>query len=259
MRGASLALLLTALGTPAAAQEEAAHEEEPVDTQASAREAFESGRAAFAAGRFDEAVAQFRRAHGISGRFELLYNIGQSEVRLGHDAEAIAAFEGFLRLAPAGHDNRAEVEERLASLSALAAQAAPRDPSVVDAPPPQPEPRPEPASVRSPLVVPGAVVLAVGVAGVVAAVVLGGVTLAKDQALADRCGDDGTCAPSEVEPIDRLALATDITLGASAGVALLGGVLLMLGLLSRDEQVSRARMSPSIGRDRALMTVTGAF
>ena len=49
----------------------------------------------------------------------MLYNIGQAELRAGHDAQALEAFEGFLRQAPADDERRSEVEERARVLRAL--------------------------------------------------------------------------------------------------------------------------------------------
>ena len=84
-----------------------------------ARTFFDQGRAAYEAGRFEEASRLLRRAYLLSPRFALLYNIGQAELRAGHDAQALEAFEGFLRQAPAEDARRSEVEERARVLRAL--------------------------------------------------------------------------------------------------------------------------------------------
>ena len=84
-----------------------------------ARALFEQGRVAYDAGNFDEAVRAFRRAYVLSPRFPLLYNIGQAELRAGHDQLALDAFEGFLRQAPAEDSRRSEVEERIRVLRAM--------------------------------------------------------------------------------------------------------------------------------------------
>jgi tetratricopeptide (TPR) repeat protein len=84
-----------------------------------ARALFEQGRTAYDAGHFDEAVRAFRRAYVLSPRFPLLYNIGQAELRAGHDALALDAFQGFLRQSPADDARRSEVEERIRVLQAM--------------------------------------------------------------------------------------------------------------------------------------------
>ncbi len=82
------------------------------ETEARARFLFQEGRNAFYEGRFEEALALFRRAHALSRRDTLLYNIGQSLDRLRRDEEAIEAFELYLERVPSA-PNRGEVEARL--------------------------------------------------------------------------------------------------------------------------------------------------
>ncbi len=88
-----------------------------------ARLLFEEGRRAFYEGRFQEALALFRRAHELSGRDALLYNIGQSLDRMRRDEEAVAVFEEYLRKVPDAA-NRGEVEARLQVLRAALQQRA---------------------------------------------------------------------------------------------------------------------------------------
>lgn len=107
-------LSLTAVAAPPRA---AAQTDTGSDTDA--RALFEAGRTAYDAGHFEDAVRSFRRAYVLSPRFPLLYNIGQAELRAGHDALALDAFEGFLRQAPADDARRSEVEERIRVLRAM--------------------------------------------------------------------------------------------------------------------------------------------
>jgi len=125
-----LMLLIPALVSMSAAQA-------PADTasDAEARALFTQARAAYDGGRFEEATASFRRAYLLSPRFELLYNIGQSELRAGHEARALEAFEAFLRQAPADTPHRSEVDERARMLRSLALTATTREPAVVRPPP----------------------------------------------------------------------------------------------------------------------------
>ncbi|UJR85219.1 tetratricopeptide repeat protein [Sandaracinus amylolyticus] len=79
---------------------------------AEARALFEAGRVAFADGRFEDALEYFERSHELSGRPELLYNIGTSSDRLRREREAVTAFEAYLEALPDA-PNRREVEGRL--------------------------------------------------------------------------------------------------------------------------------------------------
>jgi tetratricopeptide (TPR) repeat protein len=91
------------------------------DAEAHAR--FDEGRAAYEAGRFDDAARAFQRAYLLSPRYALLFNIGQSQLRGGHDAQALAAFEAFLRQAPADDPHHAEVSERVSILRSMGVTA----------------------------------------------------------------------------------------------------------------------------------------
>lgn len=81
-----------------------------IDTEAHAL--FEAGRSAYNDARYEDALGYYQHSYELSHRPELLYNIGQCEDRLRHDAEAIAAFEEFLAARPDA-PQRAEVTVRL--------------------------------------------------------------------------------------------------------------------------------------------------
>ena len=77
-----------------------------------ARQIFENGRAAFAAGDYETALARFRQAYDLSHRAGLLYNIAQSLDRLSRDQETLNTLQQYLREAPDA-PNRGEVEARI--------------------------------------------------------------------------------------------------------------------------------------------------
>jgi hypothetical protein len=91
-----------------------------VDREEEAHSLFEAGRLAYSAGHFADARDDFERAYDLSGRPELLYNIGQCADRLRDDAAAIDAFERYLGAVqePA---NGEEVLRRLVALRAARA------------------------------------------------------------------------------------------------------------------------------------------
>lgn len=124
------ALVLVAV--PAAqAQDDATGDQAGLDEEA--RSLFEAGRTAFAAGRFDAALTRFRDAYELSGRPELLYNIGSAADRLRRDAEALEAFRGYLAARP-NAPNRLEVESRIDVLADAVATAADARPQTTEEP-----------------------------------------------------------------------------------------------------------------------------
>ncbi|UJR81395.1 tetratricopeptide repeat protein [Sandaracinus amylolyticus] len=164
MNRRSLAVLAVVLlsGAPvvlASTTAEAQASSSAVRVDSEARSLFEAGAAAFADGRYEDALGHFRRSYELSGRPELLYNIGQAHDRLRHDAEAVAAFEEYIAAVPDAAQ-REEIAARLAILRAsmeradvseAGAEATPEvEPATVEtAEPAEPEivaaPAPDPA------------------------------------------------------------------------------------------------------------------
>ncbi|MEM6958654.1 MAG: hypothetical protein AAF645_23430, partial [Myxococcota bacterium] len=101
---------LTALANAAMAQEAP-----PEDNSEEARGFFLAGRAAYDAGRFEEALERFETSYELSGRPVLLYNIGLAADRARRDARALEAYEGYLEAVP-DTENRASVEGRIRSI-----------------------------------------------------------------------------------------------------------------------------------------------
>jgi len=105
MRLASLSALVLGLASTAVAQESTALDEE-------ARALYQAGRVAFDDGRFDDALEYFERAHELSGRPQLLFNIGSAADRLRRNAMALENFEAYLEALPDA-ENRRSVEARI--------------------------------------------------------------------------------------------------------------------------------------------------
>jgi tetratricopeptide (TPR) repeat protein len=89
------------------------------DTEA--RHLFEAGRNAYDAGRYQDALDYFQRGHELSGRPQLLYNVGQAADRLRLDQTALDAFKLYLERLPDA-ENRPQVEERIRVLEEVLAQ-----------------------------------------------------------------------------------------------------------------------------------------
>lgn len=174
MRGHGAALLLLGLlgvSAPAAAQD--------TTLEGEARALYEAGAAAYAGGRYGEALAHFQRSYELSGRPELLNNIGSAAERDRQDALAVESYERFLEAVP-DTPIRARVERRIEALRRLLAEA--------DGAPERDAGGPEVAAPRS----------------------------------------DAT-APADGGPVS----APWIVAGIGAGVAVVGGVLLGIGLADR--------------------------
>ncbi len=108
---------------------------------AEARALFEAGQLAYQKGRFENALEYFSRAHELSQRPQLLYNIGSAADRLRKDEQALDAFRRYLEALPEA-PNRGEVQSRIEVLEKT--RARPTDPSPEGAVPVEEEAQPEP-------------------------------------------------------------------------------------------------------------------
>ncbi|MBI4510122.1 MAG: PEGA domain-containing protein [Deltaproteobacteria bacterium] len=114
------ALLLLTLGR--AAPIGAAEPEERVRQEAATR--FERGVKLFEAGDFSAALAEFEAIYRLTGRYEVLYNVGVTQKKLFRYGDAVRTLERYLadggaRIPPA---RRSEVESELAEVRALVAE-----------------------------------------------------------------------------------------------------------------------------------------
>lgn len=80
-----------------------------------ARAHFQAGSLAFSRGRFEDALVEFEKAHALSQRPKLLYNIAVAADRLRRDERALEAFQLYLQQVPDAAE-RAEVEARIVVL-----------------------------------------------------------------------------------------------------------------------------------------------
>lgn len=150
MRAACVGLLLTGLTLPI--DRACAQASPPASARdAQARKLFEQGRDAYRDGRYRDAWAYFHEAYQLSGRPELLFNIGQTADRLGQEGDALRALSMYLERLPTAA-NRADVEKRVRVLRERleTSQRAPQRPPP-NATPARPRPAPvtpAPALVR---------------------------------------------------------------------------------------------------------------
>lgn len=215
MRAIGALLFVLTFAAPAAAQQV----DSAADAEAHAR--FEAGRAAMAAGRPEDALADFSRAYELSARPELLYNLGVAADRLRRDDEALAWFERYLaEMPPDGAQNRAEVEGRIAVLREAIATRTSTPPTSTT---------PPPASSSGSVSVPAIALLVAG--GVMA--VGGGITLGvgvSERARVEGAPDDASwseyAGSAERAPI--LEGVGGAALGVGVALAATGVVLLLV-------------------------------
>ena len=144
------------------------------------RNVVESGAAAFAAGRFDDARAAFEAAFAIHPDPVLVFNIASCWRRAGNAAQALAEYHRFLSIAPASDPRRSLATRTIESLE----QAAEAEPSpqvepaeeadlvevIDDDPAPAEDPAPAPRPHRSRLRPVGLGVAGLGAAGAIASI-----------------------------------------------------------------------------------------
>jgi len=230
----------------------------PRNADEDARAHFDAGRVAYAAGDFETAVTEFRRAYVLSGRFALLFNIGMAELRAGRDSAALTAFEGYRRQAPADAPDLGQVEERIRVLRGMGVQPEPEggatpETDEAEAAPPDLSAAPTESGPRSP-----APFILMGGGG--ALLVAGGVLMGLGAARAsDVTGaPSGSMWPELQDTADRAKLLWGMGLGFGAvGLAAIAGGLTwhLAGGDSDDDTAASARLQLGFGT----LTLEGAF
>jgi tetratricopeptide (TPR) repeat protein len=162
-----------------------------------ARGFFIAGRAAYAAGRYREALERFERSHAMSGRPELLYNIGSAAERAGELGRALEAYRAFVSARPDA-ERRPEAEARITALAARLASGEPASSARATG---KPQVATDPRGGRAPL------------------------DVTSDRGSAPESADEGHAPPGVLAP------ALSLT---GAGAVLVGGATLLgLGMAAR--------------------------
>ena len=265
---AALAVAIWLAPTPVLAQPSA-------DDQA--RIHFQAGTNYFQIADYESALREYRRAHDLTGRVPLLYNIYLCHERLGDVAHAVEALQRFLDDSPEDLSERATLEQRLQTMrQRLSDQGTGTDPvtdsgtgqatdagtdtgtgqatdadtdpdagsgtgSDVGAGPPVGQ-GPD-TSAHGDGGMPVIAVVGFVVAGgfLAASLVFGGLALSEDSDLDGRCG--GACREEELDTLRTFMNIADVSLG----IALLaGGTALVAALVAGGDEVEsgRATVSP---------------
>lgn len=215
------------------------------DEQRRAEELFAKSETLYQAGDFRGAIALLEEANRLSPHPVLVYNLARAHESLGENDQAVTYYRRYLELDPNAADKGA-VAKRIDTL--VRAQEKPK----VE-PPSGKDPPPDGTTVvTSPSPVPW-IVAGVGVLGVGAGAVLGGLALSKH-------------ADAEVPTLDgaeteRLAAsADDLALGASIAFVA-GGVVAAAGIVWGivDVATSGAPAQVSVGVSPTGVVVRGAF
>jgi tetratricopeptide (TPR) repeat protein len=230
------------------------------DDDAKARTLFRQGDAAYAEGRYEDALRAFEEAHRLSRRPALLFNVGNALERLGKLGPAADALERYLPHAKRGeHDT---LEKRIHNLRKRAAPSAtieleeeppPAPPPVEPHPTPvEPDrvqrPPPAPASERGGDTTLGWVLIGAGTATAAAGVTFGFLALAarKDaDAGCKKSGGQTLCSADARDARDRdqrYSLLADV----GVGVGLLAGALGTYFLIDAATERGAARAAPRL-------------
>jgi len=196
------------------------------DPEAEARARFEAGRDAFLEARWDDAMSAFEDSYRLSGRAELLYNIGSAAERAGQLERARDAYGEYLRAMPEA-PNRAEAEARRgAVMERLAGRQA------LD----QPREGPQPVSLPNdgPGVLPWIVIAGSAVVAVTGAVLL--VLGQMDNAKVEDATRGTTWAEVQAAYDRGPVLSTTGVIMVAAGVAGAAAGVALLVLGSADEE-----------------------
>lgn len=228
-------LLLSA--APVLAQEGGATD---ADLDARAQVHFHAGSDYYERGDYENALRELTIAYEMSSRPELLYNLGACHERMANWGEAARFYEAYLSALP-DVENRDAIGERIARLRERAVVPATGTGVATDVTTEVTTEGGTEVATRAADAPDGAptaatagggggphpvafVVLGAGALGLATFAVLGGLTLAEDQALASECGT--ACSPARASSLESLALGADISLGIGAALAVVGVVLL---------------------------------
>jgi hypothetical protein len=187
-----------------------------------ARRHFESGAAYLQQSDYDNALREFQSAYSLSKRPELLLNLATVYERMGKLTDAVDALTKYLAAQPNSAE-KTTIETRIANLKkraeaqpAPAASASAAAPATSAAPAPSTSSLPPPSSARPPNRVPAYIVLGVGGAVGIGALVTGLVANSKYTSAESSCKPN--CTDSKVSSIKSMALVSTIL----TGVAIVG-------------------------------------
>jgi tetratricopeptide (TPR) repeat protein len=267
----TLASLPVAIAAPPAA-------EAPIDTEARAMQAYNDGKAAYDAGKYEEALELFLDAQSLYPSPVFHYNVALCQEALGNLEQAVISYEAYLRSyknafaeEPEDQVNTANKIERLNKQIELEKAEAnkPAEPvqpiqPVVSAPPEQDD---GPANPGRGMIITGGVLTGIGLgAAVIGGAVYGVISTNISAQLDDvyLAGNPERVTLEQARALDkdgRLAEVNQILLVSLGGaIAVVGVALLATGIKKRNQASSaNASVVPFAGPSSAGLVLHGRF
>jgi tetratricopeptide (TPR) repeat protein len=248
MRPSTIAIALVLATAPARA--------EP-SPKAQAKQHFKQGKALQDAGKYDDAVAEFRAAYDLDQRPEMLFNIAQV-YRLGsHKQSAVDYYQQYLAAQPDG-PGAGEARQWIAELTRQieADRPLPREPATPEPPPPEPPPRSEPETLTEtrgspPLRITGLATAGAGAIALGVGVVFGIKARSASDTISNHQGPWTVDEQHTFEDGQRANRTMIIGYVAGGALVAAGGVLYYLG--------TRTHVVPVTGVRTAGLAVQGRF
>jgi tetratricopeptide (TPR) repeat protein len=229
----------------------------------SAENHYEKGMKAYTLGKFPEAIEEFEKAYELRSEPIFLYNIAQSHRQNNAPQRAIFFYRRYLEADP-NVKNRADIEKRIKDMETqLNAQKEKENANLTPAPAPQPNLLPQPTYTTQPipgegtgtsqpvtvitqppspspsgnegrgLRIAGLITGSVGVAAVVTGIILGvHATSLHDEAFKNEYNHD------KEESSKSFRTMSWVTIGVGSAAVVTGGVLLILGIRSKNSSSS---------------------
>lgn len=275
-----LCVTLASLPVALAASPAASDEKGPVDTEARAMQAYNDGKAAYDAGKYEDALKLFLDAQSLYPSPVFHYNVALCQEALGNLEQAVISYEAYLRSYKnafnedpedkVNTENKIErINKQLELQKAEANKPAQPVAPVIVAPPsePQTDLEPAPAHPGRGLIITGGVLTGVGVA----VAVIGGTVFGLESAdisgqLDDvyEAGNPDRVTLEQASALDEDGRAAELNqillMSVGGAVAVVGVALLATGIAKRNRAgSSTARLLPVAGPSSAGLVLHGRF
>jgi tetratricopeptide (TPR) repeat protein len=265
---------------PVLAAPPAASDEAPIDTEARAMQAYNDGKAAYDAGKYEDALKLFLDAQSLYPSPVFHYNVALCHEALGNLEQAVISYEAYLRSYknafgedPEDQVNTANKIERLNKQVELEKAEAdkPAEPvqptTPVVAPPPEQDDKPKDLHPGRVMIITGSWLAGTGVIVGVAGGVLFGNRVANASNQLDNVyltGNPERVTLEQARELDKQGRAAELNqilaLSISGAVAVVGVALLATGISKRNRAASSsATLVPFGGPNSAGLVLHGRF